>query len=214
MLSFKRMLSVSIAGVGSSLLLYGAAVAGANPMTQSASAIALAGPPALSTAGLTHLRKAQLADIRGGFSLPGGVKINFGFALQTFVDGSPVQNITQSVQKLAPAFVSSQKHRSGTAFSADHPGLGHATRTVSEQTTRKARPGGTTFTTTVPGRGHTSTLVQNTLSSSGVLTHINNNVNNRAVQVVRTYNIDITGLKTQIRDSAAISHLTGSLVPR
>lgn len=216
MASFKRAVSVGIAGLGGSLLLLGSAVAGETPMAETASAFALAAPPTLTTTGLTHLGRRQLANIRGGFSLPGGVRINFGFALQTFSDGKPVQNITQSVQNLTPTFVASGDRVGGVVSSADQTTSGQTIQTVSGQGSKTTTKTGTTFTTTVPGPtgASTSTLIQNTLSSSGVLTHIDNNVNNRAIQIVRTYNVDITGLKTQIQSSAAISHLVGSLTPR
>lgn len=214
--SFKRAVSVGVASVGGSLLLLGSALARDAAMAQTASAFALAGPPTLTTTGLAHLGRRQLANIRGGFSLPGGVKINFGFVLQTFSDGKPVQNIAQSVSHLTPTFVASGDRAGGVASSADQTAPGRTTQTVSDQGIGTTTKTGTTFKTTIPGPTgtSTSTLIQNTLSSSGVLTHIDNNVNNRAIQIVRTYNIDITGLKTQIQDGAAISHLVGSLTPR
>lgn len=163
----------------------------------------LASTATMPTDGLTHLSDKTLREIRGGFSIPGnsGISVNFGFSSQTFVNGSLVQNlqnltghalnITQSVSQIFNSNVSTVK--TGT-------------------------PTSTTFTTTVPPSTQTGTnlgtAIVNTVGGSGVSSLIQNQANNRIIQETRTLNVDISGLQTQLANSAQASQVMRALTPR
>lgn len=162
--------------------------------------LSLAGTATLPTTGLTHLSDKTLGEIRGGFSVPGNpnISVDFGFSIQTVVNGSLVQNLTGEAGNITQNI--SQAFNAGAS------------------TVKTTTPTSSTFTTTVPASTQTgtplATTVANTVGNSGVSTLIQNQANSRIIQETRTLNLDITGLQTQLVNSAQASRLMRALTSR
>lgn len=183
----------------------------------------LAGPPVLPASGLIHISDYSLSEIRGGFSLPNNaaISIDFGFSIRTVVNGSLVQNLTGDIQhitqQITPAFYGStsgaMKH-STVSFSNI---TNTATPTAGVNTEKTATSSSSTFTTTLsasqPG-SQLATTIANTLGSSGVTSLVKNQANNQVIQETRSLNISITGMQTQLRNSAQSSQLIQALAPK
>ena len=209
MSAFQRILLLSL---GVSLGAMGCALAsdGSAPTFTSTSPSLAQRPVILPTAGLQPLNNRTLSEIRGGFSFRGSnnVMVTFGFAIETLVNHNTVQDIvepTLSFNPYNPQGVVSNVQNTVTSVP----------RGTNSDTTSAA--GDTkTFTTTIPGptNSQLATTIANTISTTGFSSVVQNNINNQLVQMTRTYNIDISGLQTQIQNSAYASHVIGSLIPR
>lgn len=159
---------------------------------------------------LQPLSNRILGEIRGGFSFPdsNNVMVTFGFAIETMVNDHTVQDIVEPTLTFAPS------NPEGAVSNVQNTVTSVPGGTNSETTS----PTGDTktFTTTIPDatNSHLATTIANTISTTGFSSVVQNNVNNQLVQMTRTYNIDISGLQTQIQNSAYAAHVIGSLIPR
>ncbi|MGI9127471.1 MAG: hypothetical protein ACR2IG_04635 [Roseomonas sp.] len=84
----------SVAILSLSLMVSGPAMAGADLYQAYAEALGLedAGAPSLRL-GATAIAANELADMRGGFSLPGGVTVAFGFDIETRLGGVTTERL-------------------------------------------------------------------------------------------------------------------------
>lgn len=197
----------------------------------------LSGPPAMPNAGQTHISNRSLGEIRGGFSIPDnpGISVDFGFSIQTLVNGKLVQNLTGDVknitQTITPTFYNagsntietngsqhtytSSQGNSGVSFQGIKNNVPSSPNTSNTESTTQ---GSQTFTTTISNPSESSsalaTTIANTIGSSGITTSIQNQANNQIIQEARTLNLNITGMQTQLLSTAQANQLMRALTPR
>ncbi|HQT60581.1 MAG TPA: hypothetical protein PLQ37_05160 [Acidiphilium sp.] len=198
---------------------------------------------AFPSRGMAIVPDTALAGMRGGFSLPNdrGIGIDFGFSIQTLVNGQAVQTLSGDInhltQQISPAFrqvapdtVSSALN--GQSFSAtsqtplpvsSFSDVRNKANPSGVINTQSSTPTGTTFTSLVPQAGGNGggvsgqqlyTTIANTVGSAGMSTLIQNPVNGQIIQQTRTLNIDISGMQTQLVNAAQSNHVIQSLLPR
>ena len=188
-------------------------------------------------AGLLRISNRSLGEIRGGFSIPDspGISVDFGFSIQTLVNGKLVQNLTGDVknitQAITPTFYNSGSNSIETNGSKHTytPPQGNAVVSFkdikniappspntrnSESTTSSSQ----TFTTTISNPSQSSsqlaTTIANTVGSAGLTTLIQNRANDQIIQEARTLNLNITGMQTQLLNAAQASQVMRALTLR
>lgn len=206
MAPLQRIILLSMASIGIFGFGTGNALAADGPQTPALSSSPLAGPAMLPTAGLSRITNAELGRIRGGYSPPGfsGIIVNFGYTSQTFVNGSLVQSIVSPVMNIVPSI--GQYTANNTGQNSNQP----------KNQALNSSP--TSVSTAVAGISNqvnqAATTITNTMGSAGQTTLISNTMNNSAIQTMRTFNIDISGLQSQVQSAAQANRLTSSLAPR
>ncbi len=202
-----------------------------------------AGAGGFASHGLPIVPDAILARMRGGFSLPNdrGIGIDFGFSIQTLVNGQAVQNLSGDIshltQQISPAFrstspdmVSGVLNGQGYTSTSQTPqrvssfgDVINAAKPAGVINKQSSTPTGTTFTSFVPPAGGNGggvsgnqlyTMIANTVGSSGMSTLIQNPVNGQIIQQTRTLNIDISGMQTQLLNAAQANHVMQAMLPR
>ena len=209
---FHRILILSL---GMSLSAMGNALAYDNNAVTpfSLSPIGARGRAILAQPGLSPLSNQTLSRIRGGWSIPGSnnIMVTFGFTMQTLVNNKEVQNVVFQTMQFNPY------NPGSNAFSGvyNSDGTGPFSGGVNSQTISPSGDAVTFTTKMIPNQSNPQieTTIANTIGTTGMSSLVQNNVNNQLVQLTRTYNIDISGLATQIQSSAYASHVIGSLLP-
>ena len=197
----------------------------------------LSGPPVMPNAGQTHISNRSLSEIRGGFSIPDnpGISVDFGFSIQTLVNGKLVQNLTGDVknitQTITPTFYNAGSNRIETNGSQHTYTAPQGNSVVSFQGIKNNAPSSPntsntesttqssqTFTTIISNQSESSsalaTTIANTIGSSGITTSIQNQSNNQIIQEARTLNLNITGMQAQLLNTAQANQLMRALTPR
>lgn len=197
----------------------------------------LSGSSALPNAGQTHISDRSLGEIRGGFSIPDnpGISVDFGFSIQTLVNGKLVQNLTGDIKNITrtitPTFYNAGTNTIETNgsqytytaskgnFVSSFQGIkNNAPSLPNTSNTESATQNGQTFVTTILSPSESSsalaTTIANTIGSSGITTSIQNQANNQIIQEARTLNLNITGMQTQLLNTAQASLLMQALTPR
>ncbi|HTH96363.1 MAG TPA: hypothetical protein VL574_03045 [Stellaceae bacterium] len=137
----------------------------------------------------------QLGDIRGGFSLPSGMEISFGFDIATRVGGDVVQQLSVPMTNVpgtgssVPLSVLSQGASSSVQLS-----LGSA---APVSVSSLANTGLTSITTTL-GAGGISSLIQN-------------QANGQVIQQTRVLDVSISGLTQSLAQQAAHTMMVNAL---
>lgn len=129
-------------------------------------------------ADVARVGDSELGEMRAGFSLPGGISLDFGFTSSTYLNGA-----SDPVQTLNVAFSGSGSNYSGSATITSNG----VTETASLTTS-----GTTTSVLTTVNNGLTS--VQTVIGSSGLTTIVSNQANNQTIQQVQTLNMTTSGL--------------------
>lgn len=166
----------------------------------------LASSAGLSLAGTTAISDAELARIRGSGTGP-GFSVNFGFTVQTFVNGLQVQSISMNPVNVTPGVTVVESVIPTLTTTTINDNIPISQHTITQDST-------TTSTTTIPVE-NTSQLVSitNSIGGGGLTYSVNNTASNQAIQEIRTYNIDITGLQSQIQSASSTLSLQNSLIP-
>jgi hypothetical protein len=125
----------------------------------------------------------DLGSVQGGFALPSGLDVSFGFDIATSVGGAVVQqltvpttNLTTGVTQSVPMSVTS----AGNNFSISLPVGSSSSVSVTSLTNS-----GLTAVTTALGAGGVTSLLQN-------------RANNQVLQQVNTFNLSITGMSQML----------------
>jgi hypothetical protein len=141
-------------------------------------------PILLALAALPEVPRSQLADIRGGFELPGGVTVNFGFTSSTLLQnqGAPVASIAQT---FTVSGVASGSSLSGTITQQANGGTATS-------------PIGSGSTSQLVSANQGATQVLTSLTNGGLTTLISNAAPNQSIQHVLTENLDVSGLRQQM----------------
>lgn len=139
----------------------------------------------------------ELGEIRGGFALPGGVNVSFGFDVATSLAGRTLQQLTLPVTSLGaggpqsvPVSVSSAGNSSVINFAL---GTGAAPVAI----TSLANGGATSVTTA--------------LTSGGISSLVQNRMDGQLLQQTRTFDVSITGLKAALAQQATYQLVTRAL---
>jgi hypothetical protein len=175
------------------------------------------------------LNNVQLGEIRGGFSLPGGVTLSFGFQQLSSLNGTLIQSILVPLTKITntttslPVIVTGQTvsipsttttstvpgGSSGSPITSN-PGFHQLSVPVGGTTgTAQNTPIAVSSTVASPTGGATSFTTL--LSSSGVSSLIGNTASNQLIQETATMNITVSGLAQAVASQAAASSLLGTL---
>jgi hypothetical protein len=156
-------------------------------------------PVAFALAGVHEVPSSQLADIRGGFELPGGIIVNFGFTSSTLLQGqgAPLPSIMQTFTVSGNA--------SGSSLS------GTITQQANGITTSSPIGSGPMSQLVQANQGATQVLTS--LTNGGLTTVINNAASNQLVQHVLTENLDVSGLQQKMStDLPSFSTLSSALL--
>ena len=225
---------ITLLGVFGPVLIHPGAAMAAAPMSQDAGFSALSGPAVMPDAGLTQISNRSLSKIRGGFSIPGheGISFDFGFSIQTLVNGKLVQNLTGDVKNITQTVTptlsnvsSNSVETNGSQHTYNAPqgnsvisfqGIKNTVPSSHDTSnTESTTPTSQTFTTTISNSNQNSsqlaTTVANTVGSSGVTTLIQNQASDQVIQEARTLNLNITGLQTQLINAAQANQLMRAL---
>lgn len=151
----------------------------------------------LKISGLQTIPNNQLGEIRGGFE-GNGVSVTFGFDIKTFIN----QNLVQTLS-VAPVTIFTQLQNSSSQTVSD-PAL------VDTSTQNSIIPKQITST---GSSGNTLTTISNSISPSGITELIQNQANNQLVQEIKTYNINVSGLQSELNGAASVDQLSHSLNP-
>ena len=138
---------------------------------------------------------AELAKLRGGFELPGGALIQFGFQMQQYVN-----HVLQDAVSTSPITIGGGVVQ--PTFSV--------TQTVNGVTVTKPYnqlpPGGIQFQTPTPG-GQVSVNINN----GSVQTLIQNSANNQTLQSVTTINIATQGLVNVLHSAMSTAQIMNTI---
>jgi hypothetical protein len=141
-------------------------------------------PILLALAGVPKVPRSQLAGIRGGFELPGGVTVDFGFTSSTLLQsqGAPLASIVQTFTVNGIA--------SGSSLSG----------TITQQAngSTATSPIGSGSISQLVSANQGATRVLTSLTNGGLTTLISNAAPNQLVQHVLTENLDVSGLRQQM----------------
>jgi hypothetical protein len=152
----------------------------------------------LALADVPQVSSSTLATMRGGFELPNGLTVNFGFDIATSLanqtDGLPV------VQSLNIQGTASGSTISGTIITQNQGGTTTVPLTVGSLPISLL---------TTANSGQTSVLTS--IGSGGLITVISNNAANQLVQHVQTLNVDISGMTRMLSQQAQQSIISRSL---
>ncbi len=145
-------------------------------------------PILLALAGVPEVPRSQLADMRGGFELPGGVTVNFGFTSSTLVQsqGAAVPSIVQTFTVNGVA--------SGSSLSG----------TITQQAngTAATSPIGSGSISQLVSANQGATQVLTSLTSGGLTTLISNAAPNQMIQHELTEDLNVSGLRQLMSTSA------------
>ena len=228
---------ITLLGIVGLVLGHAERAIAATPSNQAGAFSSLAGPAIMPEAKLTRISSHSLGEVRGGFSIPDnpGISFDFGFSIQTFVNGKSVQNLTGDVknitQTITPTLYTAGSNTIETNGSQHTYNAPHGNSVISFQGIKNTAPSSpnvnnaesTTsssqiFTTTITNPSQSSsalaTTIANTIGNSGITTSIQNQANNQIIQEARTLNLNITGLQTQLLNAAQATQLTRALTPR
>jgi hypothetical protein len=141
-------------------------------------------PTLVALAGVPEVPRSQLADIRGGFELPGGVTVDFGFTSSTLLHNqdAPLASI---VQTFTVSGVASGSSLSGTI-----------TQQANGGTVTSPIGGGSISQLVSANQGATRVLTS--LTNGGLTTLISNAAPNQLIQHELTENLDVSGLRQQM----------------
>lgn len=138
---------------------------------------------------------AELGKLRGGFELPGGALIQFGFQMQQYVN-----HVLQDTVSTSPITIGGGVVQ--PSFSV--------TQTVNGVTVTKPYnqlpPGGLQFQTPTPG-GQVSVNINN----GSIQTLIQNSANNQALQSVTTINIATQGLVNVLHSAMSTAQIMNTI---
>jgi hypothetical protein len=158
----------------------------------------------VATAGLKRyaMSNRQLNTVRGGFNLPGGVSMSFGFQQQTSVNGTVVQSILVPVTQIAngikiPVYVTGQ-----TSWTSSF--------TPSQQPNMWLQGSGKTIT--VSSTANSGQTVINTTLGAGIVNSIANTVNGpMTINQTTTMDINLSGLAQSIAAEQAVNSVFNSV---
>lgn len=158
-----------------------------------------------SLAGAKAISNVELSRIRGSGTGP-GFSINFGFTIQSFVNGTQVQSISMSPVNVTPSTTMTESIIPTFTTSMIN------NNTPASQNTIIQEP---TIAKTIIPIGNTSQFVSisNSIGSGGLTFAVNNTASNQVIQEIRTYNIDTTGLQSQVQSASSALSLQNSLNP-
>lgn len=139
---------------------------------------------------------AELGKLRGGFELPGGALIQFGFQMQQYVnhvlqDTVSTSPITIGGGVVQPSFSVTQTDSNGHTVTTPYNQL---------------PPGGIQFKTATDG-GQISVNINN----GSVQTLIQNSANNQALQSVTTINIATQGLVNVLHSAMSTAQIMNTI---
>ena len=151
----------------------------------------------LKMADLHTIPDSLLGKIRGGFE-GNGVSVTFGFDIKTFIN----QNLVQTLS-VAPVTIFSQLQNS-TSQTASDPVL------IDTSAQNSVIP---KQLTSNENSGNALATISNSLSPSGITELIQNQANDQLVREIKTYNINVSGLQSELSLSASVNQLSRSLNP-
>jgi len=141
----------------------------------------------------------NLASTRGGFALPNGLTLNFGFEITTAINNTIVQSL-----KITP-----------TQISSSHPTANVSISTINGSQNQILNFGQqNTSIQSIVSTNNGLTSIATTLGNSGVTGLISNQANGQLIQQIKTLNIDISGISNMITRQASQSMLSTALAAR
>lgn len=131
----------------------------------------------------------ELDDMRGGFSLPGGLSVSFGFEIETRVNGLPVQRLTMPQASLAAGPLPGVRTGEGGSLAS--------------------MPGGRVVDDRLVNGGATRVLTE--IGAGGIVGAVQNRANNTVVDRRTTVDVDIQGMRGMIGRAGGQTVLQGAL---
>jgi hypothetical protein len=130
----------------------------------------------------------ELAGMRGGFALPGGMVVNFGFAIETRLAGQVVQRLVMPVSQIGSAAAAIEVFDAGAAYIVA-PGGGPVV------VDRSFNGGATRIMTAIDG---------------GITGIVQNSRDGQVVQRRAEFQVDIAGMRRMLDAGAARRTLQGA----
>lgn len=131
----------------------------------------------------------ELDDLRGGFALPGGITIAFGFDLETRLGGALVQRLSLPMGTIGAGASRLEIHENGTVRSV---GAAEGPLVLN----RSFNNGATQISTTL---------------DRGVVGLVQNSQDGQAVQQRSSFQVDIGGMRQMLSSGASRRHLDSAL---
>jgi hypothetical protein len=148
-----------------------------------------------------QVASAELQEMRGGFIGRSGLVVRFGFEIATHVNGALTQRLVLADTNIAPNLpgVTLQRTAANGATTSE---------TITRQNLAQAPA---EFREVLNGG---ATTVSTSLSTSGIVSAIQNSANNQLIQRTATINLEVIGLRNSMNSNAAGRFVNNALAAR